>query len=455
MENKVLKTIKKYNMLSHGDTVVLGFSGGADSCAMFSIFLGLREEYELKLIVCHINHMLRDEEADRDEEFVRKMCEKNNVSFRLLKTDVAEIAKQRRESTEKCGRDIRYSFFRETALMYNGKIATAHTASDNAETVLFNLTRGCGVRGLGGIPPVRDNIIRPLIEVTREEIEKYCNDNKINYVTDSSNLTRDYTRNKIRLDAVKVFKQINPSFEQTIARMSEQMRGHVLHINNTAREILDRIITEKGCKVKELNACDDAIFSEIIYILASEYDVVPEAVHIGMIRQICRTSGAVELKSKIFAVSKQGYLRIIKRSEETSLQETEYDGQKSIVINNKKITFSLVNIDEFNNRKKNYKLVFDNSLDYDTISLPAVFRSRKSGDFFRLPKRNVTKPLKKLFCEMKIPQEQRNSVLVFACGSDVMWIEGAGVSDDHRVTKDTKKVLIIETKEHEEVNHAQ
>ena len=136
MENKVWETIKKYNMLSAGDTVVVGLSGGADSCALLQYLVSIREKLSLHIIACHVNHMIRGQEADRDEDFSRKLCIQLKVEFRLLKINVPEQAKLRKESTEKCARDIRYEFFGKIADEYNAKIATAHTASDNAETVL-------------------------------------------------------------------------------------------------------------------------------------------------------------------------------------------------------------------------------------------------------------------------------------------------------------------------------
>ena len=278
MENKALKTVEKYNMLSYGDKIVIGLSGGADSSALFHFLVSLREKYGLTIIACHVNHMLRGAEADRDESFVRSLCESEGVEFKLLRVDVAAIAQRNKESTEKCGRDIRYAFFDEIASSCGGKIATAHTASDNAETVLFNMTRGCGIKGLCGIPPVRDNIIRPLIEVTRSEIEEYCNRNGLKYVDDSTNFTREYTRNKLRLDVVKVLKEINPSFEATVSAMSDRMRIQAEHLDSIARSIMNDAYTDKGYKANLLYSADEAVFSEVIdRLLPNDYPALLDA----------------------------------------------------------------------------------------------------------------------------------------------------------------------------------
>lgn len=445
MENKVIRTVEKYNMLSEGDTVIIGLSGGADSCSLFHLLLSLREKMQLHIIACHVNHMLRGEEADADEAFVRALCHKYDVECRVLKIDVEKEAQRNKIGTEQCGRNIRYRFFEETAAPFEGKIATAHTASDNAETVLFNVTRGCGVRGLCGIPPKRGNIIRPLIEVTRSEIEQYCKENSFTFVTDATNLTDEYNRNKIRHGVIPVLKEINPAFEEIVLKMSDRMRCNAEHLYNAACSVLEKAATPNGYQAEMLYCCDEAVFAEMITILARRYDVIPDAAQIHLIRKICQQGGSVELKSKIFAVSKQGFLRIIKQTEKNKAAPVAFHGQKAVVINDKKIAISILNIDEFNNGKKNHKFLFHNALDYDTIPLSVSFRTRQGGDRFRLPERRVTKTLKKLFIERKLPMEKRDDILLLAHGADILWIEGIGASELCMVSSNTRRVLLIET----------
>lgn len=446
MKNKAYSAVKKYNMLQQNDTVVVGLSGGADSTALLHFLLSVREELNLRIIACHINHMLRGDEADGDENFVRKICNENSVELRVLCVDVNKEAQKRKIGTEECGRQIRYEFFEKTAAEFNAKIATAHTASDNAETVIFNMTRGCGIKGLCGIPPVRDNIIRPLIEVTRTEIEEYCRTNGYDFVTDSTNLERDYTRNKIRLDVIPVLKNINPSLESTIARMSTQMRQNEKFITDCAEKSLAEAETPSGYKTAILSRLDDTLLSAALSLLVKKHNIIPEAKHIELIRKIVYNSGAVNLKNNITAVSKQGFLRIISSVQHQENEIISYTNQNLITINNKKISILLMNIDEFNKYKKINNLVFNNSMDYDTIPFNGVFRTRKSGDVFTLPKRNITKSLKKYFIELKVPQEKRDEIILFASGSDILWIEGIGVSKKYGVSTDTKKVLVLEIK---------
>ena len=444
MKNKAYQAVKKYNMLSQNDTVVVGLSGGADSTALLHFLLSIKEEFNLKIIACHINHMLRGDEADSDENFVRKLCSENSVELRVLKIDVQKEALKRKIGTEECGRQIRYDFFEKTAAEFNAKIATAHTASDNAETVIFNMTRGCGLKGLCGIPPVRENIIRPLIETTRSEIEEYCHSNGYDYVTDSTNLERDYTRNKIRLDVIPVLKNINPSFESTIAKMSTQMRQNEKFITDCAEKALADAETPSGYRTDILSQLDDTILSAALNLMVKKHNIIPELKHIELIKKIVYNNGAVNIKNDITAVSKQGFLRIITSVKHHENEIIPYTNQEFVTINNKKILISKMNIDEFNKYQKINNLVFNNSMDYDTIPFNRVFRTRKSGDVFTLPRRNITKSLRKYFIELKIPQEKRDEIILLASDSDVLWIEGIGVSKKYRVSTNTKTVIVLE-----------
>lgn len=445
MENKAYHTIQKYQMLSFNDTVIVGLSGGADSCALLHFLVSLRKEWHFNIAACHVNHHLRGGEADRDEHFAEEICQKYGVKLYILHADVKEESKRQKKSTEQCGREIRYAFFEKIAQELSGKIATAHTASDNAETVLFNLTRGSGAAGLCGIPPVRGNVIRPLIECTRTEIEDYCDKNNLPYVTDSTNLTCDYTRNKIRLEIIPKLKEINPSLENTISGMTERMKETVDFISQCAEEALRSAETDKGYRITDLQKLNEAVLSQAIQILCKKNFVLPEAKHIALIKKLVYDNGAVEIKNQIFAVSKQGFLRIVHADNRDFSESIAWNGEKSLLIHNKKICLSKINIDEFHKRKKFDKMLFHNSFDYDTIPVSLVFRTRRAGDRFCLPKRCITKSVKRLFNEWKIPQEQRDRLLLLANGSEILWIEGIGTAQPYSVRSDTSTVLVINT----------
>ena len=437
MENKVEQTVRKYRMLSEKEPVIVGLSGGADSCALLHWLV----MHGYQVIACHVNHMLRGEEADRDEHFTEKLCQQYGVKLVTLHADVQKEALSRHQSTELCGREIRYAFFQKLAEQYHAKIATAHTASDNAETVLFHLARGSGAAGLCGIPPVRGNIIRPLIECTRAEIEAYCNANHLSYVTDSTNLSAAYTRNRIRLEIIPKLKEINPSFESAVAGMTERMRQTVAFVTECAEKGLARAATDKGYDTAVLRQLEEAVLTRAIQLLCRPY--VPEARHMALIVQMLDCQGAVELGKGVYVVCKQGFLRLVREAKHTKVSEMPWNQQDSFVIGDKKISLLKINIDDF---YKNEERLFHRALDYDTIPVTSVFRTRRAGDSFCLPKRNVTKSVKKLFNEKKIPQEQRDHLLLLAEGTKVLWIEDIGAAQSCRVCPDTKKVLVINVK---------
>ena len=214
------------NYSKKGDRVVVGVSGGADSVALLHCLTRDLPQYQLYPVVCHVNHKLRGAESDQDEAFVRSLCEHLGVPCHVLSEDVALLAEQRKIGVEVCGRELRYDFFTKTAAQYgeNVKIATAHTLSDQAETVLFRLTRGAGLHGLCGIPPMRGAIIRPLLEVTRAEVESYLSGIGLEYRIDSSNRETVYARNRIRLKVVPELEKINPSFSETLCGTVESLR---------------------------------------------------------------------------------------------------------------------------------------------------------------------------------------------------------------------------------------
>ena len=212
---KVRNTIDKYRMLSGVRSVAVGVSGGADSMSLVHILSSLKEEYGIILKVVHVNHNLRGQEALRDENKVRDFCNKNNIECLVFSEDIRLIARQKGIGEEECGRIVRYECFEKANC---DVVAVAHSLSDSIETMVFNMIRGAGSKGLCGIPPVREpNIIRPLIDCTRQEIEAYCCENGIEYLTDSTNLLDDYTRNFIRHNIVGAFSHINKGYEKNIS----------------------------------------------------------------------------------------------------------------------------------------------------------------------------------------------------------------------------------------------
>lgn len=223
LEQKIKNTIKKYDLIKNGDNIVVGVSGGPDSMTLLNVLLNIKEELNFNIVVAHINHMIR-EEAEEETKYVEDFCKKKNIQCFVRKEKVEEIAKNNKIGTEEAGRTVRYAFFDEVLEKVKAnKVATAHNANDNAETVLMNIIRGSGTSGLKGIEPIRNNkYIRPLIECTRAEIEQYCEEEKLQPKLDKTNKENVYTRNKVRNLLIPYIEEnFNPNIITSINRLSE------------------------------------------------------------------------------------------------------------------------------------------------------------------------------------------------------------------------------------------
>ena len=257
MKEKVLETIKKYNLIENGDKIVIGVSGGPDSIALLNVLLEIKKDkiIDFDMVVCHINHMIR-QEANDDEEYVLNFCKKYNIEFYARRIEIEKIAKESKIGTEEAGRNARYEFFNEILeRTSSNKIATAHTSNDNAETVLMNIIRGSGTSGLKGIDAKRDNLIRPLIECNRYEIEKYCEENKLDPRIDKTNFENIYTRNKVRNMLIPYIKEnFNPNIIEGINRLSD--------LSKQENEYLERE-TEKAYRKILINAKNDEIILDL------------------------------------------------------------------------------------------------------------------------------------------------------------------------------------------------
>lgn len=246
MKQKILQTIKKYNLIQSGDSIVIGVSGGPDSICLLHILNELKEELNFKIYVAHINHMIR-EEADEETEYVKNFCKNIGVECFTQKIDVVKIAKEEKIGTEEAGRKIRYNFFEEILKKTNSnKIATAHNNNDKVETIIMNVLRGSGIAGLKGLDPIRENkFIKPLIETSREEIEAYCEENKLNPRIDKSNNENIYTRNKVRNVVIPYVKnEFNPNILKTINRLSEVATEENEYLNKVTIETFNKMYVE-------------------------------------------------------------------------------------------------------------------------------------------------------------------------------------------------------------------
>ena len=297
MKNKVIDTIKKYNLINPGDKIVLGVSGGPDSISMLNILNEIKGDFDFEIYVAHINHMIREDAGD-DEKYVQDYCEKNNISFYVKRIDVQQFANNSKLGTEEAGRKIRYDFFEEVMQKVGAnKIGIAHNKNDKIETIIMNLIRGSGLSGLKGIEPLRDDkYIRPLIECERHEIEQYCEQYNLNPRIDKTNFENDYTRNKIRNIVIPyIQKEFNSNIIQTIDRLSQVAVEESDYINKQTNEIYQKLLIEKDTKqivlrLKEFNKQEKVIKNRII--LKAIKDVMGsteriEKIHIEDIIKLC------------------------------------------------------------------------------------------------------------------------------------------------------------------------
>ena len=257
MKQKILQTIKKYNLIQNGDKIVVGVSGGPDSICLLHILNELKKELNFEIYVAHINHMIR-EEADEETKYVQSFCEKIGVQCFTKRSEVIELAKKEKKGTEEKGREVRYKFFEEVLLLTNSnKIATAHNSNDKIETIIMNILRGSSLIGLKGIEANRDNkFIRPLIEIDRQEIENYCNENELNPKYDKSNEENIYTRNRVRNVVIPYIKEeFNPNINKTINRLSEIATEEDEYLNKiTVKKYKELIIQEPNTKFQNPNS---------------------------------------------------------------------------------------------------------------------------------------------------------------------------------------------------------
>lgn len=434
MRDKVLRFIREHDLLHTGDSVLVALSGGADSVSLLHILISIKELFDLNIRAAHFNHMIRGEEAARDECFCRELCARLGVELFTGRADVPVIAEQSGESLELCGRRMRYDFLQVSADESGGaKIATAHNRSDNTETVLMNLVRGSGIAGLGGIPVRRDNIIRPLLSCSREEIEAYCRENGLEYVTDSTNLSDAYTRNKLRLNVLPILREMNPSLDEGVERMASVMRDADDFLNKISTEELKHCQAEYGYSCEALLKLDKAVLTYAVKNVVDEAEAPVDSLHIRLIIDAMRTGGAVDLGRGYRAECAQGILRI------TGGGAVD-DGDFCVPIDtyfprrygmDRLRTAAAADQDGRINKK-----FLQNCIPCDIITDDTVVRHRRAGDTFTDARRGVTKTLKKLFNELKIPREERDSLIVIAQGSTVLWIAGIGTSKQAQIPDD-------------------
>ncbi len=440
MIDKLKSALARWSMLEQNDRVAVALSGGCDSVALLYALRELENELGITLAAAHVNHHIRGDEADRDAQFVEDLCEKLGVRLYRFDVDVPTESERTGESEELCARRLRYEAL--DSLVSDGfKVATAHTLSDNAETVLFNLSRGSSIKGLCGIPHVRGGYIRPLLLCARADTENYCAEHSLQFVHDSTNDCDDYTRNFLRHKVIPPLKEVLPSCEEAISRMSAQLCEIDEMLDRMACGLISLSSTEDGWRRDVLLKSERPVLSRALHRLTKEQTGrAPDNFHTDSLCSLVEGGGRLQLSGGYFAVC-DDTLRFIsdeKIAEAYSIRLTEGEIDTP--------WFSL----EVNMFAEKMKQIVHNSvmlyeIDCDKIVGEAVIRCRKEGDRFRPDKRR-TKPLRKWMNDCHISAEQRDLWPVVADDDGVVCVVGIGV--DSRVLPDenTKKRMIIKTR---------
>jgi len=471
MLDRIHQFIKKNNMIASQDTIIVGVSGGADSVCLLTVLKELQKSIDISIIAVHVNHCIRGHESDMDQEFVRQLCEKYEVAFKAFAVDIQKMSEQEKISVEEAGRKARYQIFEEVLLESangsSGKIAVAHHMDDQAETILMNVLRGSGMKGMCGMQPVRGNVIRPLLCVRRSEIENYLAITRQNFRTDRTNLDNDYTRNRLRNVVFPYLKEnVNTHSIENIcgmAQMVSEAENYIEHqtiiakrkcvsINEEQEHIINiRLFSENDIIIKKY------IIRKVIGDLAGKLKDVYK-IHIESILELENKHVGAQVDVAYGIIAKRGYNEIMiqNKSEQekyiyknepmeiviedeniVSIKDTYYVKENDFVTFNKAVLTKLYEFKEIIGN--DYTKVFD----YDKIKNTLRFRTRQTGDYIQINENGGNKKLKDFFIDCKVPKDYRERVLLLADGNCILWVVGFRMSEGYKVSNNTKTILQV------------
>ena len=410
-----------------------------------------------------MNHLLRDKDAFEDEEYVKTLCKSLDIPCFVKRVDINKYSKDKKMSSEMAGRDARYNFF-DDIVKDEGytKIATAHNANDQAETILFRLMRGSGIEGLCGIKVRRDKIIRPILCLSRKEVEEYIEINNLKPRIDKTNFEKIYNRNKIRLDMIPYIKEnFNEDIIQTLNRMSVLLQKDNEFIENSARSFYEKHCIEQSDYFiikKEMFDNKEAVVTRVIRYALTNFSKTHYDFEMKHIYEICNlaknNSGkAIDLPNKIYAENIYGDIYIKERininnidvKQEIVVNKNEINGKK-IFFNDENIEFSVLKNDSNLDLNQNNFIKY---FDFDKINDSISLRKRKNGDKIIPLGMKGSKKIKDLFIDMKVPKEERDCIPLLCFDENISWIVGIRVSEEYKITNKTKNILrvIVERKE--------
>ena len=466
-EKKVEEFIRKYHMIEEGDRVIAGVSGGADSVCLLFMLCSLRGRLGFEVSVCHVNHGLRGADADADERYVEALCGKLKVPCRIFRENVELTARKRKQSLEEAGRMVRREAF-ETMCREDGgtKIATAHHRDDNAETMIMNLARGTGLKGLCGIRPVRDRWIRPLLCLGRDEIEEWTADHQIDYCRDATNDEDEYTRNRIRHHIIPALEQqVNAGAARHLAELSAQL-SEVWDFmqDETEKARKECVLTAEEPDGRRVVKIDGAGFARTAPAVrkflaaecireAAEADRDIEAVHIAALTELFgkQTGKTLDLPYRVKALRTYEGVSLFKKTEmQAGASETErkleIPGETFFPETGQKICCTVADSGGDSVKEipqKSYTKCFD----YDIIKYSLSARFRRPGDYLTVDGTGSRQKLKSYFINEKVPREERDRKLLIADGDHIVWIPGMRMSSAYQVGNRTKRILKIKITE--------
>lgn len=444
MYQKVKAYIKEQQMLKEKDRIVTGVSGGSDSICLLFMLKELQAELELSLLAVHVNHGIRGDSADEDERYVEEVCRGLGVEYRCFHVDVPAYAREHGQTLEEAGRNVRRSAFEEACRDWEGtRIALAHHRDDNAETLIWNLCRGCGLRGLGGIAPVEGKYIRPLLCTGKREIESYLKKRGISYCTDETNLEDHYMRNRIR-------NRVIPYLEQEV---NSRAVSHMSDTMEQMRELCEYVEAEAARYEKQCVEYDQDFSRGII--LAKRYAEIPRVFRPYVLRAaLCRIAGhkkdiegvhgklleglfckqpgrKLNLPYQVCAARCYDGVELWKQREENSEEEQKPVMRTRILEPPKSgLRFPVTPYTKW--------------FDYDIIKNTVKIRHREPGDYIVIDRQGNTQKLKQYFINNKIPQKERDRIWLVADGKEILWIVGIRQSQAYQVSEQTRRILEIE-----------
>lgn len=452
IEEKVILFIDKNRLIERGDKIVVALSGGPDSVFLLHFLKKFLKKYQIEIAAIHINHQLRGADAEKDETFCKTYCNSLMVPFSSVKIDVKSFAKKNKISFEEAGRILRYeiieSHCRETGF---NKIATGHNLTDNSETVLLNIIKGSGLKGLSGIPVVRGNIIRPLLPLAKDEIVQYLKSEKIKFKTDSSNFDTDIQRNFIREELLpKIREKLNPKVDNSLFNLSRTAKDYYSYFEIETEKKLKKddilfidgelSISEQALKNLEKNGIP--ISDVIRFYIIKYFEIELNFKDIENVFSLLKgdSGKVIPLRQKLFAIKERERLHFF-----YSKKRSEYNIQIGIgetIAAFEKI-FSVLPI-----AKKEVNLSGNKNVEFidaDKIKSPFILRKWKNGDTFQPLGLKGRKTVSDFLCDQKVSSRTKREQLVLENDGTIVWVIGLRLSEIYKVKNNSKKILKLET----------